>query len=194
MTLQNTREGIWASWWVASRSENPAADCDLLSDTKEAEKVLRSQQPGGGRQEGAALYQKQTSAHPGSNANASCSPQSGCLRFLGRPATNTLPPGGGGPPGRPQSPSRCGSTQAGRGPTQSPPACSGACVAPAMACRALRACGPCCGSRGAHCGGILPSPLLSHPAQVPVFLRLPTKVILRTQKCQSRTLDSSRTG
>lgn len=44
--------------WVASGSENPAADCDLLSDTKEAEKVLRLWQPGGGRQEGAILYQK----------------------------------------------------------------------------------------------------------------------------------------
>lgn len=42
MILQSTREGGGLPGWVASRSENSAADCDLLSDTKEAEKVLRS--------------------------------------------------------------------------------------------------------------------------------------------------------
>lgn len=36
MTLQNTSGEAGLPGWVASRSENPAADSDLLSDTKEA--------------------------------------------------------------------------------------------------------------------------------------------------------------
>ena len=46
--------------WVP-RSENTVANCDILSDTKEAEKVLRSKKPGVHRQEEAVFYQKQKS-------------------------------------------------------------------------------------------------------------------------------------